>query len=75
MSRSWPKYGDNPDKYREVRYKERTAELAEPALHINHQAKECHCQFDTKEGCSALACYDSSTKCGCRDANGNPQYI
>ena len=39
MSRSWPKYGDNPDKYREVKWKERTADIAEPALHIAQQAK------------------------------------
>lgn len=37
MSRNWPKYGDNPDKYREVKWKERTADTAEPALHIPQQ--------------------------------------
>lgn len=39
MSRSWPKYGDNDRKYRDVKWKERTAEQEEPALHIAQQAK------------------------------------
>jgi hypothetical protein len=37
--RNWPKYGDNDRKYREVKYRERTADIKEPALHINQQAK------------------------------------
>jgi hypothetical protein len=32
------------------------------------------CRFASDIGCKALACYDKSTKCGCRDTNGHPQY-
>ena len=43
MSRSWPKYGDNDRKYREVKDKERTADIMEPALHIAQQANTAIC--------------------------------
>lgn len=33
------------------------------------------CQFDSEEGCLALACYDSTTKCNCRDEKGDPKYL
>lgn len=49
MSRSWPKYGDNDRKYREVRDKERTAEPEEPALHIPQQPQERQCSVDHQD--------------------------
>lgn len=33
------------------------------------------CCFDTSEGCTALACFNSSQKCNSKDKNGNPLYI
>lgn len=33
------------------------------------------CPFDNKTGyCTALACFDSTQKCSCRDNKGNPKY-
>jgi hypothetical protein len=72
MSRSWTKYGDNPDKYREVKWKERTAEQEEPALHIAQQANTAICPLgEVKEDCpgygavgerACLSCNENAAK-------------
>ena len=91
MSRSWPKFGDNPDKYRNLKNSDEdcAAEIVESAHHIDQQPKgkslpkvkgiKVAGKPSPCQFDSAEGCIASvcysGEKCNSRDGNGNPRYL